>query len=135
MFAQTTRGNVTAGDNIARADAAPGTFPLGFASDQLTETVAVQVAATPGYAGFVTAAGLPLRPFKTTVSFTVTTGTRTIEDARGDGTLVGAGGDFGTINYATGAVTVTLGAASVAAIIPGNPISVTYATDFVTKVL
>lgn len=131
MVAQTTRGNITAGDNLARADAAPGSFPLGYASDQITETVAVLVNAVTSYAGAVTAAGLPLRPFKTSVTFTVASVVRTLEDARGDGTLVGAGGDFGTINYTTGAITIETGAAQTPGVgDAGNAIAVTYATDF-----
>jgi len=131
VIAQTTRGNITAGDVLERADATPGAFPMGFTSDQITETVATLVAGTTAYAGAVSAAGLPLRPFKTTVQVTVGGSVRTVEDARGDGTLVGAGGDYGTIDYATGAVTFNLGAAQT----PGggdagNPVSVTYATDF-----
>ncbi len=84
----------------------------------------------------MTAAGLPLRPFKTTVVTVVGSSTRTIEDTRGDGTLTGAGGDFGTIDYLTGAVTVELGTAQTpGAGDVGTAIAVTYATDFVTKVL
>ena len=89
------------------------------------------VATVVSYAGFVTAAGLPLRPFKTTVSVTVGGSVRTLEDTRGDGTLAGVGGDFGTVNYLTGAITVDLGAAQTPGVgDAGNPISVTYATDF-----
>jgi hypothetical protein len=129
VIAQTTRGNITAGAKIARADAAPEAFPLGYASDQITETVAVLANPTLSYAGAVTAAGLPLRPFKTTVTWTDQHGVHTLEDSRGDGTLAGVGGDFGTINYTTGAITVTLGSAP-GSLYSGNPIAVTYATDF-----
>ena len=125
--------NITAGDNLARADAAPGAFPLGYASDQITETVGVLVNGTVNYlvGMFITAAGLPLRPFKTTLSFVVGGLTRTLDDTRGDGTLAGVGGDFGTINYTTGQVTLVVGAAQTpGAGDAGNPISVTYATDF-----
>jgi len=131
VIAQTTRGNVTAGDNIAKSDAAPDAFPEGYASDQLTETVAVLVAGTNGYAGGVSAAGLPIRPFTTKVRAVVAGVERLVEDTRGDGTLVGAGGDFGTVDYATGGVTFDLGAAQTpGAGDAGNAVSVTYQTDF-----
>jgi hypothetical protein len=131
VIAQTTRGNVTAGDNIAKSDAAPDAFPEGYASDQLTETIAVLVAATTGYAGGVSAAGLPIRPFTTKVRAVVAGVERLVEDTRGDGTLVGAGGDFGTVDYATGGVTFDLGVAQTpGAGDAGNAVSVTYQTDF-----
>ena len=131
VIAQTTRGNVTAGDNIAKSDAAPDAFPEGYASDQLTEVVGTLVAATTGYVGLVSAAGLPIRPFTTKVRVVVGGVERLVEDTRGDGTLVGAGGDFGTIDYAGGGVTLDLGVAQTpGAGDAGNPISVTYQTDF-----
>jgi hypothetical protein len=134
-MAQTTRGNITAGDNIARSDAAPDAFPRGYASDQLTETISSLLSAVVGYAGAVSAAGLPIRPFTTKVTATVGGVVRTVEDTRGDGTLVGAGGDFGTVDYDLGAITFTLGVAQApGAGDAGNPVSVTYQTDFVKKV-
>ena len=131
VVAQTTRGNITTGDFIARSDAAPDAFPSGYASDQITENIATLVAGTTSYAGGTQTAGLPIRPFTTKVKATVAGVERLVEDIRGDGTLAGIGGDFGTVNYTSGAVTFELGTAQTpAAGDAGNTVSVTYHTDF-----
>lgn len=128
--------NVTAGDNIAPSDAAPTTFPSGFAGDQLTEDIGPTVAATQTYAATLSAAGIPIRPFKLEVraSLAAEAGApvEVLRDIDGTGNLVGFGGSFGTINYATGAISITLGTVIA---VGGDSINVTYATDFVKKVL
>lgn len=143
MVAQTSRGNITSGDYIARSDAAPGAFPLGFASDSLTETIdttdqvilAGPYTYTLGQFG-AGQAGLPIRPFTVTVECTFTgvstvTTTHVLRDIDGDGRLAGFDGDTGTIDYDTGDVSVTFFEAPANnANGNGKPITVTYMTNF-----
>jgi hypothetical protein len=109
-------------------------FPQGYAGDQLTDnllgTGVFTVGATNTYGG--TLSGVPVRPFKTEASVTLAaeagTPTFLFRDIDGDGNLVGTLGGFGTINYLTGAVTLTFPTGTV--VNGGDSLFVTYATDF-----
>lgn len=100
----------------------------------MTEDVGPTVAATQTYAATLT--GIPLRPFKLEVRATLAaeagSPVEVIRDVDGTGNLVGFGGSFGTVNYSTGAISITFGTVIA---VGGDSINVTYATDFVKKVL
>ena len=102
-MAQTTRGNVTAEDVLAAADAAPDTIPRGYASGYIVnETLDTTSYGTLSYAGTLTR--LPVRPYTVTVDCTVGA---TALQATDDGSGYLRGYDIqGTIDYTTGAVVI-----------------------------
>lgn len=129
VVAQTTRGNISSGDNIASADARAGAFPRGFSGDRLTTDIGPMVNGTATYSATLASSGGPIRKFRTVVTGITQLGSRTFRDLNGDGFLYGTGGDFGTINYTTRAVSVTFGTAPDATV-AGNAVSVVWQTDF-----
>ena len=88
----------------------------------------VTLAGGAGTANLLTAAGAPSTATITQGSITLSDGTNTYtEPAAFNGTLVGAPGGTGTINYATGAITITGGATGGTVVgtysyYPGNPV-------------
>jgi hypothetical protein len=130
VVAQTTRGNVTAGQSIANATQMEDVPAVGYAGDRLVETVATTTTATT-YNYSVTSG--PVRPGTISFAFSgdPSSSNYMLIDAvnnAGQSTvsnLLGAG-ITGTINYATGAVAITFSSAPVAGVI----VNITYATDF-----
>jgi hypothetical protein len=123
LIAQTTRGNVTANQSIAKADGvADVSEPQGFAGDYLTESLGNTVGATQTYN--LTLTEYPVRKQRVTINI-ATPSPLTCFDANGDGVLVGSGA-YGTVNYTTGAVVLELAADPSGA----YAITSTYATDF-----
>lgn len=119
VIAQTTRGNVTAGQKLAGAVSFEDVAAVGYAGDTLTQTVAT-VAATLTYN--FTLAGAPVRP--QTARFAFSGAYTAVENGAG---LILGRNVHGTINYTTGAVALTF------ITDPGNSatgVQVTYATDF-----
>lgn len=127
--ADTTRGNVTAGDYLARADQRATVFPRGYARDELVQDIGPLVGATQTYAATLGAAGRPIRPYRTTITTVIGTTTYVVRDSDGTGQLAGTEGSYGSINYSTGAVSVTWGP-TVGGGDAGNAVTVSYFTDF-----
>jgi hypothetical protein len=100
VTAQTTRGNVTAGQSFANATSVEDVSPMGFASAKATQIVGDTVAGTTEYD--FTVDNKPIRPFK--VSITVN-GMTAKDDGNG---LMSGYGIQGTINYQTGEGSVRL---------------------------
>ncbi|QIG71829.1 major capsid protein [Rhizobium phage RHph_TM39] len=121
VIAQTTRGNVTAGQMIAGATDIEQVAPQGFAGDRLTMAPVVTVDAQLAYN--ITISNPPIRPGSLTVETTVTGLPACIDD--GLGNILGRG-ISGTVNYTTGAVVLNFAANPTA----GKNIVLTFATDF-----
>jgi len=120
VIAQNTRGNVTAGDKIASAINFEDVAPVGYAGDRVTEVAGTTVDGTTSYS--FTLAGAPIR----TQSVNIGVGNLALPNMDdGLGNVLGRGLS-GTINHATGAVTISLASNPGA----GKLIAVTYATDF-----
>lgn len=110
VLAGTTRGNVTAGQVLQGAAEGPEVYPAGFAGErQIGEDFTDIVANTKEYNGTLDFA--PIRQGYVTVTLPNNLGCLT---DNGNGQLIGAAG-VGTINYSTGAWTLTLAAAPTAA--------------------
>jgi hypothetical protein len=115
----TTRGNITAGDKMFSHLAAgnPNTY---YSSQQdIEENIATGNGTVGPYTGNINT--IPI----VAGSFAPTDGTETFTDD-GAGVLTGSAGGTGTINYTTGAFSVTFGAVVPAATV----ISATYDVDF-----
>lgn len=124
VIAKTTKGNVTAGDVLTNPLNAPAVDPAGFSGDTVIQDIGPIVALTLSYAGTIT--NVPLRKYKVSVSADVG---GTVLTAKDDGNGKLEGFDLqGTVNYATGAITVDF--ANDPAAGAGNPINVTYSTDY-----
>jgi hypothetical protein len=122
--ARTTRGGVTSGQFLADSTQAPDAFALGgYSGDQLTQSLGNTAGGTVAYGGTLT--GFPIRPQTVSVSTTVNGVAAQLQDYEGNGQLFGFYGN-GTINYDTGAVTLTLNTDPAGV----NPIIVTYASNF-----
>lgn len=109
LVAQTTRGNVTAGQEILSSDQAPQVEPIGYARDASIEyDTAVDTAA--GILTYTfTLPQVPVRKYKTTILIKANASFLglTCSDYEGDGVLMGK--DIsGTINYVSGSVTINL---------------------------
>ena len=102
--AQDTRGNVTAGDAVMKVDGIEDTFPRDYAIDGVSESPGSTAAATFVYN--LNATEFPIRPYKFEVLIS-NLGLRGFDDGEG---VINGNGIFGTINYTTGAVTITLAA-------------------------
>ena len=108
------RGDIAADSIIARSDGAPSAFPGAdndpFAGDRaVVGTVTTE--GTGPHAITAAAAFRPLRPYKTEVIATVRAGTPStlkFRDLDGDGKLLNAEGGVGTVDYETGAISITL---------------------------
>ena len=120
---------------MASADRRPDVFPRGYTGDRLALNIGPLVGGTQTYASVLT--GLPLRKFKVSVQATIAGIVRTLKDFNGDGNLYGIDGDFGTVDYFTGVISVTFNGttATVTGADAGGAVTVTWATDFVIKVL
>lgn len=110
VVAQTTRGNMTAGDKIFKPNDLQGTTAIQqFAGSFMrNEVLTTSVAGTTTYTG--TVAWFPVRPEKVTISIPSITGSNgnplTAHD-HGNGVLVGFE-IYGSVDYDTGAVQVDL---------------------------
>lgn len=120
LVAQTTRGNVTAGDALFKADQASPVAPMGFAGDEVTEILQATVSGTQTYSGNVTST--PIRTQKVVITIG---GLNLSCRDDGNGFLIGYNLQ-GTIDYATGAYTLDLANDPLAA----HDITAIYATDF-----
>ena len=133
VVAQTTRGNITSGDTLFSSDAI-GKSPRGLSSEGYSANLGDLVDATSAYTGTAVSANAPVPIRKGKVSVTVTfqnggSADETIvaRDYEADGVLVGK--DIsGTINYETGAWTINLRNAPVAAD-AGNDVTIDYGVD------
>lgn len=120
LVATTTRGGINAGDEIGNAFGILNTEP-DYYSEVRTQTVNT-VANQNTYT--ITLAG-PVR--KRLVSVRVNNQVRGVDD--GEGTILGTGGLYGTVDYATGQLTLTLNPATVA--LGTDQIVVTYHQNLV----
>ena len=120
LVAQNTRGNVTAGQIISDAVNMEQVAPVGYASDRLTQSGPTTTAAVLAYTFNLTQ--IPVRPG----SVTIAAGSIVIPNIDNAEGLILGNGIQGTINYVTGAVSITFAADPGA----GVGIAATYATDF-----
>ena len=102
----------------------------GYSGDRLTANIGPMASGTAQYTGTLASASLPIRPFKVSVSGMVGATTYTLSDIAGDGNLYGSGGDWGTINYTTGAIEVNFDGHVPGAGDVGNAVTVTWSTNF-----
>lgn len=124
VLAGTTRGNMTAGDVIKSPFSAASKIPQGYAGAGLTEVVGTTQSGVKVYNKTLQA--YPIRKNKVQVTLNIG-GEILIAKDDGDGKLLGY--DIqGTIDYDTGAITVTL--ASDPASEVGLSITADYSTDF-----
>lgn len=107
VVAQSTRGNVTAGQSFVKSDAAEDVIPIGYAGDQSVTTVGTTTTATSYNLTFP---NTPLRPQRNAISIP-DLGLSAKDD--GEGHLIGYNIQA-TINYTTGAVVLTLASAPTA---------------------
>lgn len=115
-----TRGNVAAGDVIRDPSTGVVIFPQGYAGERVTDALGATVAATFTYGG--TLSSFPVR--RNSVVFTNTLLSITASDD-GQGNILGVGAQ-GTINYDTGAWTITF----IADPGTGSTMAMTYGSDF-----
>jgi len=120
VVAQTTRGNVTAGDRITNAYAPPDVAPVGFSGDTTTTNAVATVAGTTTYT--VLLPNAPVKPGSVRLAVSGLTAPN-FDDSHGN--ILGKGIQ-GTINYTTGTAQVVFSSD------PGNGHGITavYATDF-----
>lgn len=120
VIAGTTRGNVTKGQSLSEATNMPDAHALGFAQDSVTHTGPKTVAATLTYT--FSLAQAPVKPGTTQIRI-AGLNLPSLDDSQGN--ILGKG-ISGSVNYATGEVTIALAAD------PGadRQIFAVYATDF-----
>lgn len=120
ILAQTARGNISAGDKLAKAAGVPDKYPQGFAGEMVYgEEATTQPDGTEKAFSF-TLAYKPVRPNYVKV----VCGNVVLTDD-GKGNLIGVGA-AGTVNYTTGAVTATFATAPAAT----AKLIANYATNF-----
>ena len=94
LLAATTRGNVTAGQQLAYVKDAPEVYPVGYAGEQVTETLATTAASTLTYSGTLSAS--PVR--QRTIRITVEDDPSVKGEDNGEGDILGVG-IYGTVEY------------------------------------
>lgn len=121
IIAQTTRGNIEAGDILGKAAGVPTAYPSGFAGEMVYGEVCVDSGSQTGQTSqSFTLAYAPIRENYVTI---MCDGKVATDDGKGN--LIG-NGLSGTINYSTGEVSLTFAAAPTS----GQEVVANYATNF-----
>lgn len=125
LLAATTRGNVTAGQQLEYVKDAPEVYPVGFAGEQVTETLATTAASTLTYTGTLSAS--PVR--QRTIRISVQDDPNVKGEDNGDGDILGIG-LYGTVDYGNANTPASVSITFTAQPTASKNIVVTYATDF-----
>ncbi len=122
-IATSTRGNVTSGDVLRDPRVAPTTYAQNYSGAGQKVTIATTASGTLTYTATLASGTLPIR--KGTVQVSVNTTSAIYGEDKGAGPILGVG-LWGTVDYATGAISVTFTSN------PGTGVilSVTYSTNF-----
>lgn len=121
LLAATTRGNVTAGQQLAYVKDMPEVFPVGFAGENVSEVLDTAASGTLTYSATVSSKPIRQRSLKITLE-----DNPSIKgEDNGDGDILGIG-LYGTVDYNTGVVSVTF----IQQPEGGKKINVVYGTDF-----
>ena len=125
LIAATTRGNVTAGQQLAYIKDMPEVFPVGFAGEKVTETLATTAASTLKYTA--TLSSTPVRERSVRIFLE---GSEAIKaEDNGEGDILGVG-VYGTIKYGKGNEQATVEINFVNQPEAGKKIIINYGTDF-----
>ena len=126
LIAATTRGNVTAGQQLAYIKDMPEVFPVGFAGEKVEEEAATTAGSTLKYT--LTFSKSPIRPRSLRI---VVEDDPTVKgEDNGEGDILGIG-VYGTVKYGTGATDpATAELNFITQPTESKKIYVTYATDF-----
>lgn len=125
LLAATTRGNVTAGEQLAYVKDAPEVYPVGYAGEKVTETVATTATSTLTYSGNLTASPVRQRTLRITVEDDPTV----MGEDDGEGNILGIG-LYGTISYGDSNTPAALSLTFIKQPAADKKITATYGTDF-----
>lgn len=125
LIAATTRGNVTAGQQLAFIKDMPEVFPVGYAGEKVSEIGATTEAATLTYT--ITFSKAPVRQRTVRIALE---GDDTVKgEDNGEGDILGIG-CYGTVTYGNASTPGTMELTFINQPTAGKKIFVTYATDF-----
>lgn len=125
LIAATTRGNVTAGQQLAYIKDMPEVFPVGYAGEKVTETLSTTAASQLTYNG--TFAKSPVR--QRSIRISVEDDTTVKGEDNGEGDILGIG-VYGTVTYGNASEPGTIELTFVKQPAAGKKIIVSYGTDF-----
>lgn len=125
LIAATTRGNVTAGQQLAYIKDMPEVFPVGYAGEKVTEVAAETADGQLTYTA--TFAKSPVR--QRSIRITVEDDTSVKGEDNGEGDILGIG-CYGTVTYGNASVPGTIELTFVKQPEVGKKIIISYGTDF-----